>query len=137
MRDAGALALVSAAAVFANASWFSATAVLPALRVEWGLTSAQAAWLVVAVKVGFVTGRMSPAVVTLPDRLEGRRVIAGAASAAGVANLGLLTAHGFAVAVPFRFLVGVALAGVYAPAVRLVASYYPRARGAATGVVVG
>ena len=36
-----------------------------------------------------------------------------------------------------RFLVGVALAGVYAPGVRLVATYFTLGRGMATGVVVG
>ena len=36
-----------------------------------------------------------------------------------------------------RFCVGVALAGVYAPAVRLVATHFERGRGVATGVVVG
>ena len=132
-----ALALVSLAAVLANASWFSATAVLPALQREWHLTSAQGALLVVAVQVGFVTGSIAAAVLNLPDRLEARRLIAGAAVAAGVANLGLLIAHGFALVLPMRFLVGVSLAGVYAPAVRLVASYYERGRGIATGLVVG
>lgn len=132
-----ALVLVSLAAVLANASWFSATAVVPALEREWHLGSAQAAWLVVAVQVGFVTGSIGAALLNLPDRLEARRLIGGAAVAAGVANLGLLAAHGLPLALPMRFAVGVALAGVYAPAVRLVASYYERGRGVATGVVVG
>jgi hypothetical protein len=65
----------------------------------------------------------------VPDRLEARWLIAGSALAAGVANLGLLIAHGLLIALPMRFLVGVCLAGVYAPAVRLVASFYER-RGA-------
>jgi MFS family permease len=136
-RAVRALVLVSLAAVLANASWFSATAVVPALRSEWHLTPAAAAGLVIAVQVGFVTGSVGAALLNLPDRLEGRRLISGAAVAAAVANLGLLGAHGLLVAVPMRFLVGVALAGVYAPAIRLVASYYERGRGVATGVVVG
>jgi MFS family permease len=132
-----ALALTSLAAVLANASWFSATAVVPALERAWGLTSAEAAWLVVAVQVGFVTGSAGAALLNLPDRVEARWLIAGGAVAAGAANLGLLVAGGLMLALPMRFLVGVALAGVYAPAVRLVATWYPRGRGVATGVVVG
>jgi MFS family permease len=132
-----ALLLVSLAAVLANATWFSATAVVPALDADWHLTPAGAAWLVIVVQVGFVAGSVGAAVLNLPDRLEPRRLIAGSAVAAGVANLGLLAASGLALALPVRFLVGVALAGVYAPAVRLVATHFERGRGAATGVVVG
>jgi sugar phosphate permease len=75
--------------------------------------------------------------LNLPDRLEPRRLIAAAAVIAGAANGGLLLARGLATAVPMRFLVGVALAGVYAPGVRLVATYFTLGRGMATGVVVG
>lgn len=132
-----ALTLVSLAAVLANASWFSATAVVPALERQWQLTSAGAAWLVIVVQIGFVTGSIVAALFNLPDRLEARWLIAGSAVAAGVANLGLLLADGLTIALPVRFLVGVALAGVYAPGVRLVASHFMHGRGLATGIVVG
>jgi MFS family permease len=137
MSAGRALWLVSLAAALANASWFSATAVVPALQRQWGLTSAGAAWLVIVVQVGFVVGSIGAALLNLPDRLEPRRLIAAAAVIAGAANGGLLLAHGLATAVPMRFLVGVALAGVYAPGVRLVATYFTLGRGMATGVVVG
>lgn len=111
MSAGRALWLVS----LANASWFSATAVVPALQRQWGLTSAGAALLVIVVQVGFVVGSIGAALLNLPDRLESRRLIAAAAVIAGAANGGLLLARGLATAVPMRFLVGVALAGVYAP----------------------
>lgn len=128
---------MSLAAVLANSAWFSATAVVPQLEAQWRLTAAGAAWLVIVVQAGFVIGSVAAAMLNLPDRLEPRRVIGAAAVAAGLANLGLLAAHGLALALPLRLLVGVALAGVYAPGVRLVATYYGRGRGLATGVVVG
>lgn len=137
LRPRRALGLVSLAAVLANASWFSATAVVPALERQWRLTSAGAAWLVIVVQIGFVAGSVGAALLNLPDKLQPRWLIAGSAIIAGLANLGLLLAHGLALALPVRFLVGVALAGVYAPGVRLVATYFPRGRGMATGVVVG
>lgn len=132
-----ALVLVALAAVLANATWFSATAVVPALEADWQLTSAGAAWLVIVVQVGFVVGSVGAALLNLPDRIEPRWLIAGSAIAAGVANLGMLLASGLATALPVRFVVGVTLAGVYAPAVRLVATHFERGRGVATGVVVG
>jgi MFS family permease len=132
-----ALLLVALAAVLANSAWFSATAVVPALETDWHLTAAGSAWLVIVVQIGFVTGSVGAALLNLPDRAEPRRLIAASAVAAGVANLGLVAAHGLALALPVRFLVGVALAGVYAPAVRLVATHFEHGRGVATGVVVG
>ena len=132
-----ALVLVSLAAVLANATWFSATAIVPTLQRRWGLDASGAAWLVVAVQVGFITGSVAAALLNLPDRVEPHRLIGGAALAAAAANAGLLLAGGVTSALPSRFLVGVALAGVYAPGVRLVATHFKRGRGVATGVVVG
>jgi predicted MFS family arabinose efflux permease len=131
------LVLVALAAVLANATWFSATAVVPALGADWHLTSAGAAWLVIVVQMGFVVGSVGAALLNLPDRIEPRWLIAGSAVVAGVANLGMLPASGLALALPVRFVVGVTLAGVYAPAVRLVATHFESGRGVATGVVVG
>jgi len=132
-----ALGRVALAAVLANATWFSATAIVPALRHDWGLSAGGAAWLAVAVQAGFIIGSVVAAVMNLPDRVELRRLIAGSAIAAAAANAALVGAGGLAGALPSRFLVGVALAGVYAPGVRLVATHYERGRGVATGVVVG
>jgi MFS family permease len=132
-----ALALTSLAAVLANSTWFSATAVIPALQRDWGFGASGAAWLVVAVQVGVIAGNVGSALLNLADRVEPRRLIAAAAIAAASANAGLLGAGGLAAALPMRFLVGVALAGVYAPCVRLVTSHFERARGVATGLVVG
>jgi hypothetical protein len=72
--------------VLANSTWFSATAVLPGLQREWGLTAAGAAWLVVAVQAGFITGSIAAALLNLPDQIQPRRVIAGSAIAAATAN---------------------------------------------------
>ena len=110
---------------------------MPALERDWGLSAAGAAWLVVAVQAGFIAGSIAAALLNLPDRIEPRRLIAGSAIAAAAANALLVLAGGLAAAITLRFLVGVALAGVYAPGVRLVATHYVRGRGVATGVVVG
>ena len=135
--DRRALGLVSLAAVLANSTWFSATAVIPALERDWDLDPSGAAWLVVAVQLGFIAGNVGSALLNLADRIEPRRLIAASAITAASANAGLLGAGGLAAALPARLLVGAALAGVYAPCVRLVASHFERARGTATAAVVG
>ena len=137
IRARRALVHVALAAVLANSTWFSATAVIPALERDWDLDPSGAAWLVVAVQLGFIAGNVGSALLNLADRIEPRRLIAASAIAAGSANAALLGAGGLGAALPARFLVGAALAGVYAPGVRLVASHYERARGTATAVVVG
>src|ERR1700750_3425155 len=89
-----ALVLVALATVLANATWFSATAVVPALEREWDLGSGGPALLVVAVQPGFICGSVLAALLTLPDRLEPRRLIGASAIAAAVANAALLAAGG-------------------------------------------
>lgn len=53
--------------LLAMTTWFSATAVLPQLRITWTLTTGQASFLTTAVQVGFVVG----ALVRLPSLLPG------------------------------------------------------------------
>jgi MFS family permease len=67
-----ALVLTAGAAVLTNASWFSATAVAPALEDDWDLTSAGAAWLVIVVQVGFVIGSIGAAAGMAGAVLAGR-----------------------------------------------------------------
>ncbi len=100
MSAGRALALVSLAAVLANSTWFSATAVVPSLDREWHLGASGAAWLIAAVQLGFIAGSVGAALVNLPDRLAPRRLIAGAAVAAAAANAALLLAGGLGGALP-------------------------------------
>src|SRR4029078_13189495 len=46
-------------------------------------------------------------------------------------------AHGLALAIPLRFLTGVALAGVYPPGIKLMATWFRAGRGFAVGALVG
>jgi hypothetical protein len=89
---------VALAAVLANSTWFIATAVVPALERDWGLTAAGAAWLVVAVQAGFIAGSIAAALLNLPDRIEPRGLIAGSAIVAAAANALLVPAGGLAAA---------------------------------------
>ncbi len=53
-----ALALLALALVLSMTTWFSATAVIPQLRVQWELSDSAAAWLTIAVQLGFVCGAL-------------------------------------------------------------------------------
>ncbi|HEV3470676.1 MAG TPA: MFS transporter [Pyrinomonadaceae bacterium] len=133
-----ALALLGAAELLAMSLWFSASAVVPALRAEWRLTEGEAGWLTTAVQLGFVAGTLLSALLNLPDVLSARKLftLCAVAGAATNACFGLL-AESFAVGVLLRFLVGFFLAGVYPPGMKVMATWFRRGRGTALGVLVG
>jgi MFS family permease len=132
-----ALALLSAAVVLAMTTWFSASAVVPQLREEWGLGDTAAAWLTIAVQLGFVAGATVSSVLNLADIVSPRLVLLGGALGAAGANALLAVAGGVGAAVPLRFATGFFLAGVYPPALKLMATWFRRGRGTALGIVVG
>ena len=75
-RPVRALALLALAELGAVSLWFSATAVLPALQAAWDLSPTGAAWLTAAVQAGFVVGALASAVLSLPDAVPPRRLMA-------------------------------------------------------------
>ncbi len=131
------LALLALALVLSMSTWFSASAVVPQLRDEWGLGSTAAAWLTIAVQLGFVAGALASSLVNLADLVSTRLVIAAGSAGAAAANLGHVAAAGAASALPLRFLTGFCLAAVYPPALKLMATWFTRGRGTALGILVG
>src|SRR5215207_2774468 len=132
-----ALALLAVTLVLAMTTWFSASAVIPQLRAEWDLSDGAAAWLTIAVQLGFVCGALVSSLLNLSDVVPPRHVILGGSiGAAGVNGL-LLLAGGAAAGVPLRFATGFFLAGVYPPALKLVATWFRMGRGIALGILVG
>jgi MFS family permease len=137
VRRRRALVLLALSLVLAMTTWFSASAVVPQLRSEWGLSDGAAAWLTIAVQIGFVAGAVASSVLNLSDVLPSRRVILGGALGAAAANGAIAVASGAAFAIPLRFATGFFLAGVYPPALKLIATWFIRGRGTAVGIMVG
>src|SRR5260221_4185247 len=132
------LLLVAVFEVMVMSLWFSASAVVPQLRVEWHLSSGEDTCETMSVQLGYAVGALASAMLNLPDRMSVRRLMALAALTGALANAALpLWASGLAMAVPLRFATGVALAGVYPPGIKLIASWYRQGRGLAVGVMVG
>ena len=118
--------------------WFSASAAVPALKAEWGLTDSGAAWLTLAVQLGFVAGTLGSALANLPDILPTRRLFALSALLAATSNAAFaLLARSREAGIPLRFATGFFLAGVYPPAMKLMATWFRRGRGMALGVLIG
>jgi MFS family permease len=132
-----ALGLLALALVLAMTTWFSASAVIPQLRSAWDLSDTSAAWLTIAVQLGFVAGALASALLTLSDVIRPRLLICGGAAGAATVNLLLAIAGGPGWGIPLRFLTGAFLAGVYPPALKLMSTWFVRGRGVALGILVG
>lgn len=133
-----ALALLGLAELLCMSLWFSASAVAPSLQTEWTLSESQAGWLTLSVQLGFVAGTLLSALLNLPDVISSRRLFTVCAIAGAITNacFGLFAAD-FATGVCLRFLVGLFLAGVYPPGMKIMATWFRRGRGMALGVLVG
>lgn len=120
------------------ALWFSASAVVPQLKLEWLLDGGQQAWLTISVQIGFVAGALLSAVLNLADRMSPRYLVAASAGLGAIFNAAIAYfSTGFHLALLLRFLTGVSLAGVYPPGMKLVATWCKADRGLGIGILVG
>ncbi len=131
------LALLAVAELLGMSLWFAASAVVGQYRTLWGLSVSQAAWLTTMVQAGFVVGTAIAALLNLADVIPARRLFAASAVAGALANGLLLAAPGYRAALLCRFATGVALAGVYPPAMKMIATWFRARRGLAIGTIVG
>jgi MFS family permease len=132
------LAVLSLAELLALSLWFSASAVLPALRREWALGDGGSAALTIAVQAGFIAGTLGAALANLPDVWPARRVMIAGAVVGALANALLAVAvNDLGAALVLRFVTGVAMAGAYPPAMKIMATWFREGRGLAIGILVG
>ncbi len=133
-RSLGFLAL---AELLAMGLWFSASAVVPQLSGHWGLSVGQKAWLTMSVQIGFVLGTLFSGTLNLADRFDGRNlIVAGALAGAGFNAAIPLSSCGPETAIALRVLTGAALAGVYPPGMKIIASWCKEDRGLGIGILI-
>lgn len=123
--------------LFGMTTWFSATAVVPQLEAVWAITPGQAAWLTIAVQLGFVVGALGSAILNIADLVPPRRLMLYGATGAAATNALLLAAPDVTAAIALRGLTGLFLAGVYPPAMKAMATWFRFKRGTALGIMVG
>lgn len=119
--------------------WFSATAVGPALAARWHLSAATETWLTLSVQLGFVTGTLASALLTLADVIPVRLLFAVCSWLGALANLAIIMVpvSGPWGVLTLRFATGAFLAGVYPTAMKMAAGWFTRERGFAIGALVG
>jgi MFS family permease len=131
------LALLTLAELLGVSPWFTASAVSPQLAALWHLSPGEGAMLTTMVQIGFVAGTALAAVLNFADVFSARSYFAASALAAAAANGAVALAGGYPAALACRFLTGFFLAGVYPPAMKMIATWFRGARGLAIGTVVG
>jgi MFS family permease len=136
-KPAVQLAWLSLAMFLGMTLWFSATAANAQIVAEFHLSSAETAWLTMAVQGGFVVGTLTSALLNLPDVLNPRRLFNVGCIVGALANAGLAVAPGPIAIVALRVATGVALAWVYPPGMKVAAGWFEQRRGAALGVLIG
>lgn len=118
--------------------WFSASAVIPQLTVEWDLSSAQKAWVTISVQLGFVFGALLSAFLNLPDRMDSKNLFSISAMLGAVFNFLIPVLNfGPAFVIFLRFLTGITLAGVYPPAMKIMTTWCKEDRGLWIGILIG
>ena len=131
------LALLAVAELMGMSLWFTASALSPELAAQWGLSEAQAGWLTTVVQLGFVAGTAVAAFLNLADIFPAARYFCVSALLGAGVNAVVLVAPDYGSALVLRFLTGFFLAGVYPPAMKMIATWFRDARGFAIGTIVG
>jgi MFS family permease len=130
--------LLALAELLAMGLWFSASAVTPALTLDWDLTAGNTAWLTMSVQVGFVVGAFLSALFNVADVWPPRYVFATGALLGATANALIATsATGLGLAIVLRFITGFALAAVYPVGMKIMATWMKEDRGLGLGLLVG
>jgi len=133
-----ALVLLAVAVLLGMSLWFGVSAVAPQVAKEWNLSASTTAWLTLAVQLGFVAGTLASALLNLPDVIRARHLFALCAFAGAVVNAVLAwTVHSAGPAIALRFATGMFLAGVYPPAMKIIATWFRAGRGFALGTLIG
>jgi MFS family permease len=133
-----AVVLIVVAELFGASLWFSANAVADSLHRDWGITVPELGHLTSAVQLGFIAGTFLIAFSGFADRFSASRLFAACAVLGAAANAAF--AHpggGLAGALVFRFVTGLALAGIYPIGMKLVVSWAPDKAGRVLGWLVG
>jgi MFS family permease len=138
MNARAAIAIIVIAELFGTSLWLSANAVADSLQRAWGMTVPELGHLTSAVQLGFIAGTFVLALSGLADRFSASRIFAASAVLGALANAAFAwLSDGLAVALVFRFVTGLALAGIYPVGMKLVVSWAPDRAGTVLGWLVG
>lgn len=113
------------------------SAVLPILRLEWGMNNTHAGMIFSVYQLGYITSGVLLSI--LSDRINIKHIFITAAFCSAAGNLLFaIFAHDFYSGMIFRAITGIGMGGTYMPGLKLVAERFEAgSRGRAIGIYVG
>lgn len=118
--------------------WFAGNGVMDDLVAGFHLHSRALGHLTSSVQLGFISGTLLFALLTVSDRFSPSKVFLISALAGALFNAGILwERNGIITLVALRFFTGFFLAGIYPVGMKIAADYYTRGLGRSLGYLVG
>lgn len=118
--------------------WFAGNGVMNDLLSAFDLNPAALGHLTSAVQLGFITGSLLFAFLSLADRFSPSRIFFYAAVTGAFFNLGAIwEMNSLGSLLLLRFLVGFSLAGIYPVGMKIASDYYREGLGTSLGFLVG
>jgi predicted MFS family arabinose efflux permease len=125
-------------AQFAGTSlWFAGNAVVPDLVQELQLTEMAVGYITSAVQVGFISGTLIFALLSVADRISPSKVFLWCAVLGATANALTVYSGTFALLLLNRFATGFFLAGIYPVGMKIASDWHKEGLGKALGYLVG
>ncbi|HRI79231.1 MAG TPA: MFS transporter [Cyclobacteriaceae bacterium] len=123
---------------FCTSLWFAGNGVINELVTEFDLNVSALSHLTSAVQLGFITGTLLFAVLTIADRFSPSKVFLICALTGALSNLGtILDGGSFVSLFFFRFATGLFLAGIYPVGMKIAADHFQNGLGRSLGYLVG
>ena len=118
--------------------WFASNAIIGDLATTYGLDPAITGNITSAVQLGFISGTLIFALLSIADRFSPSLVFMVCAFLGAAVNLGVLWSGNTLLSLlSFRFVVGFFLAGIYPVGMKIAADYYSKGLGLSLSLLVG
>ncbi len=118
--------------------WFAGNGVMNDLVNSFQLNTNLLGYLTSSVQLGFITGTLVFALLTIADRYSPSKVFFICAVIGSLFNLGVILENNTVSSLlSFRFLTGFFLAGIYPVGMKIAADYYQKGLGKSLGFLVG
>ncbi|RZS97288.1 MFS transporter [Cecembia calidifontis] len=132
------LPIIVIAQFLSTSLWFAGNAVLPDMAAELDLAPAFLGNLTSAVQLGFITGTLLFAILTVADKFSPSKVFLLSALLAALFNLAISMKglNGIQILL-LRFGTGFFLAGIYPVGMKIASDYFQKGLGKSLGLLVG
>ena len=123
---------------FAGTSlWFAGNAVVSELQIKFQLDQHAISNITTAVQLGFISGTLVFALLSIADRFPPSMVFFLSSLLASAANLAVIKVNEVNSLLMLRFFTGFFLAGIYPVGMKIAADWYAKGLGKALGYLVG